>query len=592
MEAQKKVTTNPTWAAPTGGKRDYPNEERLGHCGCESCGSYDNLSVWSGHVHCYSPGCGYHEVFTTPNRLEYFKERLVKHNNPATQRSNTPVTGYAPRSTFRGVSADTQEVYGVTNLYDDNGEVVRQYYPYYIDGLHVATKTRYTEQKGFSWSGTDMAGSDLFGAHVVPQGGKHLVIVEGELDAMSVYEMTGYGAVSVKSASSAIYDCKRHHKYIDSFETIVLAFDNDINREDGTNPGKEAAEAVAKMFKPGKVKIMKFGTKYKDANDFLVNGEKDLWQRCFWRAETFSVNGILAGNSLWDMLSTKQTYDSVPYPFDGLNRKLYGLRTHELVTFTAGTGMGKTTLLKYISYHLSKLIPRGANIGMMMLEESTRESGLGLMSVSAKIPFHLPDAKYGMEELKKAYEDTFGAEKFFFHQNEHFDSSTITGILNQIRTFVNAYDCKYIILDHISIVVSDQENGDERRALDELMTKLKRLTMELGVCIIVVSHLRRVSGTSAEEGGQVTLQDLRGTNAIAQLSNIVIALERNSQSEDPHEAKRTRLRVLKNRFCGRLGIACEVEFDDNTNDYKELKPEDMATEAGPKNPKFTEPFKG
>jgi twinkle protein len=583
MEMNSKVTRSMETAVRLGNK-DFPPEVLLGYAPCDKCGSRDNLAVYSAHAHCFGTGCGFHEVFESEDRLVSFKESIVEPAKGGGVRPTTPFTGRAPKASYRGISPRTMEVYGVTVMPDAEGNPVKVYYPYFKNGLLVASMTRFTDPKGFSWAGTEdgIKSCELFGQHVVPAGGKFLVIVEGQNDAMSVYEMTGYGGVSVRSATSAVEDCKKQYEYINSFESIVLALDND-------EAGAEAANKVARLFKPGKVRIMKLG-KHKDANDFLKAGEKTLWDKCFWRAETFSVNGILAGSSLWDAVAEDLTYDSIEYPFNGLNRKLYGLRTHELVTFTAGTGMGKTTLLKFIAVHLSKLIPKGSNIGMIMLEESTRETTLGLMSVTAKIPFHLPDAKYDIEVKRKAWEETFGKDKFFLHENEHFDSSTISGILNQIRTFVKAYDCKYIILDHISIVVSDQENGDERRALDELMTKLKRLTMELGICIIVVSHLRRVSGTSAEEGGQVTLQDLRGTNAIAQLSNIVVALERNSQAEDQSEANRTRLRVLKNRFCGRLGVACELEFDDAKYEFKEIEYKGEIPDE-PKVPsRFSEPF--
>jgi twinkle protein len=207
------------------------------------------------------------------------------------------------------------------------------------------------------------------------------------------------------------------------------------------------------------------------------------------------------------------------------------------------------------------------------------------MSCRAGIPFHLPDAQYTGEQLREAYDSCFKDDRFFFHKNEHFDSSTIDGILNKVRSLHAACDCKYIVLDHLSFVVSDQSQGDERRALDRLTSELKRLTMDLGIAIITVCHVRRVQGTPLEEGGQISLSDLRGTAGIAQLSNIVLALERNSQSDDPIEARTVNIRVLKNRFCGRTGIATSLVFNDETYKYDELvegvpyEPEQSQTEG-------------
>jgi twinkle protein len=531
--------------------------------------------------------CGKHEFYDEQSERRHDLEETVVRLSPQTQRNpgdgTAPVkVGETPRAGLpdRGLTKDTLDAYGVTLGYEADGKVSKHYYPYTKSGTVVGTKVRIVANKEFYSSGT-IRDAELFGQNILPPGGKFITLVEGEIDAMSVYQMTGHPAVSVRGASSAVMDCKQNHAYIDTFETIVIAFDNDTPKAmpDGTVilPGQEAAEKVAKLFKPGKVKIMSFSQGLKDANDYLMAGKKEAWERAFWRARTYSVAGILPGTELYDDVMRDVTYDSVPYMFTGMNQKLYGLRTHEMVTLTAGTGMGKTTLLKFLAVHLKNSTPAGSNIGMIMLEESTRETALGLMSMSAHTPFHLPDARWTPEQKKQAFEDTLGSGRFFIHENEHFDSSTVDGILSQIRTMVSAYDCKYIILDHVSIVVSDQTHGDERRTLDELATKIKRLTMELGICIIIVCHLKRVGGTAAEEGGQVSLSDLRGTAGIGQLSNVVIALERDGQNPDPGVAKRTRIRVLKNRFCGRLGVACEIEFDDITYSYVELGQQDQTT---------------
>lgn len=95
-----------------------------------------------------------------------------------------------------------------------------------------------------------------------------------------------------------------------------------------------------------------------------------------------------------------------------------------------------------------------------------------------------------------------------------------------------AEQCDFIILDHISIAISGLEIDNERKATDVLMTKLRSLAEETGVGMLVVSHLKRVDGTPAEEGGAVSLSHLRGSQALPQLSDGVWALERNQQADD------------------------------------------------------------
>jgi twinkle protein len=467
----------------------------------------------------------------------------------------------------RRISADAMEKYGVTVNSNENGDILDHYYPYLNQqGEKVAVKIREVP-KSFKVTG-DFANTQLFGQHLIPKDGKFITLVEGELDALAVYDMMGYPAVSVKDAGSALKDIKRNYEYFNSFDSIVICFDNDEAKiaPDGTKfyPGQEAAMKVAQLF-PRKAKIVKL-TEYKDASDYLKNGKGDDFKRAWWGAERYRPEGIVTFDKEWyDYVMEDQVHESVPYPWDGLNNLTYGLRTSEMITFTGGSGMGKTQVLREIVHAVHQGTDR--NIGMMMFEETKRDTMRGLMSVQASTPLHLPDHEVDEETKKQAF-DTLADGRI--HIFDHFGSNDIDTIINHITWMAKVLDCKYIILDHISIIVSDQRHGDERRALDEISTKLKCLTVDLDICLIMVSHLRRSSGTPHEEGGRTSLADLRGTAGIGQLSNMVIGLERNGQSDDPLERRKTTLRVLKNRFCGYVGPACQLLFDEETHRLTEM----------------------
>jgi len=98
-----------------------------------------------------------------------------------------------------------------------------------------------------------------------------------------------------------------------------------------------------------------------------------------------------------------------------------------------------------------------------------------------------------------------------------------------------------------------------------LMNRLRSLVEETGVGMILVSHLRRAQGDKGHEKGvEVSLSHLKGSQGIAQLSDCVIALERNQQALDPEQANTTRVRVLKSRYTGDTGLACSLKYDINT----------------------------
>ena len=174
-----------------------------------------------------------------------------------------------------------------------------------------------------------------------------------------------------------------------------------------------------------------------------------------------------------------------------------------------------------------------------------------------------------MEEYRDAYDNTVGSGKIFFF--DHFGSNAIENITNRIRYMVKILKCKYIILDHISILVSSQEFGaDERRNIDQCMTKLRTLVQELDICLIIASHLRRTQDGSHEEGKELSLNHLRGSHSIGQLSDIVLGLERNGQADCPVERNTTKIRVIKNRFSGITGLCSTLFYDTNTGRLNEV----------------------
>ena len=154
----------------------------------------------------------------------------------------------------------------------------------------------------------------------------------------------------------------------------------------------------------------------------------------------------------------------------------------------------------------------------------------------------------------------------------HFGTSDIEEIFSKLRFMIIGCNCKWIIIDHLHMLVSSVTEGDERRAIDSIMTRLRSIVEETGAGLILVSHLRRVIGNKGHEDGiQVNLSHLRGSQGIAQLSDCVIALERNQQSDDPEESNTTVLRVLKSRYTGDVGYATSLFYDKNTGRLSELE---------------------
>jgi twinkle protein len=171
--------------------------------------------------------------------------------------------------------------------------------------------------------------------------------------------------------------------------------------------------------------------------------------------------------------------------------------------------------------------------------------------------------------MLEAFNSTLGTDRLYLF--DHFGSMGIDNVINRIKYMAKALDCRYVVLDHISILVSDQQNGDERKYLDEVMTKLRVLVQETGVALLCVSHLKRPDGKGHEEGAATSLAQLRGSASIAQLSDMVIGLERHAQAADEAERNTTHVRILKNRLSGMTGECCHLLYDKATGRMSEVR---------------------
>ena len=471
----------------------------------------------------------------------------------------------------RRISQATAKKYGVKVALDLQGNVVKHFYPYYNGYELSATKIRHVRSKDFFVSGTYNE-TGLFGQQLF-KNGKYVTITEGECDAMAAYELLGskWAVVSIKrGAGSAVKDVKESLEFFDEFENVIIAFDND-------KAGKEAAVKVARLFKPSKAKILNLPNGWKDPNDMLRSNKHKEFVEAWWAAKVYTPSGVINISEQRDKFHNREKKQSIPFPYEGLNDKLYGLRQGELLTLTGGTGLGKSSVTRELEHWLIK--ETNDNVGIIALEEDWRRTIDGILSIEANARLYIDQVRerFSKEELDKFFDVLYdGDNKNRVWVHSHFGTNDIDDIFTKLRFMIIGCDCKWVVVDHLHMLVSAVHEGDERRAIDTIMTRLRSLVEETGAGIILVSHLRRVDGNKGHENGiEVSLSHLRGSNSIGQLSDCVIALERNQQSDDPDEARTTKMRILKSRYTGDVGLACRVIYDGETGRLSEVDNSDF-----------------
>ena len=528
--------------------QQYQDSNYLYKGPCDDCGSSDACAVYDdGHTFCFS--CKTYrkhdgeivEGAPVPPAQEAQQENLLQ--------------GEIQANRDRGLSEDTCRKFGYKLVTYKGKEAWAA--PYRNkDNMIVAQKVR-TLDKDFVLVGNGK-GLSFFGQHLW-SAGKRLIITEGEIDCMTISQVQGHRwpVVSLPQGSGSVKRTVRQNwEYLERFEEIIACFDMD-------DPGQKAALDLAELLPQGKVKIVSLPAK--DANDMLMAGREKELVSALWEARPYRPEGIVCASELRDKLLSDTEVSSMTYPYESLNLITRGIRKQELVTITAGSGMGKTTFVSEIAYSLHE---QKHKIGLIMLEESTQRTMRNLVSI--KMDFNLAEEhNVPSKDILAHYDDMVAAGDIYLF--DHFGSNDIDTLCSRIRYMANVLKVEVVILDHVSLLVSGLRTNDERKLIDVAMTELRKLVQECNIALLLVSHLRRPSGDKGfEEGLKPSLQALRGSHSIAQLSDMCIGIQ--SDPDEPSSNKRT-LWVLKNRLTGEVGIAGKLQYSRKVGRLKEVHPD-------------------
>ena len=429
------------------------------------------------------------------------------------------------------------------------------------DGKVIAQKVR-DAKKNFMFAGEPKR-ANLFGQHKWREGGKMLVITEGEIDALTVsmLQQNKWPVVSIPNgAQGAAKSIAKQIEWLETFDKVIFMFDMD-------EPGRAAAKECAQVLSPGKAFIASLPLK--DANECLLKGKGKAVISAIWDAKPFRPDGIVDIADVTDK-ACQDIEQGRPWPWDSLTKRTYGRRYGELYGFGGGTGCGKSTVFKQLCKHI--LETEGVPVGMIMLEEPPSMTAKTLAGMLMGKRVHVPGVEYDRKELRNTLQQLDG--RVFLY--DHFGSMGWDVIKQKIRYMVRALGVRDIFLDHLTALAAAIDT-DERKAIDQIMAELSSLCQELDCTIYYISHLTTPEGKSHEEGGRVLEKQFRGSRAIAYWSHFLFGLERDKQDEQGV----TVFRVLKDRYTGdAAGLRFGLRYSTTTGLLEECEiPADSEGEA-------------
>lgn len=425
-------------------------------------------------------------------------------------------------------------------------------------GRPIAQKVR-TPDKDFRWVG-DSAAVGLYGEWLWRDGGKMVVVTEGEIDALSVSQAQGnrYPVASVPNgADSAAKYVARSLRWLESFERVVFMFDMD-------EPGRKATDECVRLLTPGKAYIAHLPAK--DANELLKAGRSKEIIDAIWGAKPWAPSGIVTGDALAKILEQGPDAPVARWPWPELDRRTLGIRRGNIVLLVAGIGAGKTTLGRAV---VSSFLDQGLKVGVVPLEETIQQFGIGLLGVRAGRNVTVEDGlKELPPELRSELVKVQDRLVFVDDGGDRRDAA----IFDAVRYMALALSCDVILIDHLTMVIGAGQEDNDRRHAERFILELEALTKRTGVIAVVVNHLRKPGdGRAHEEGRKISLSDIRGSGLVPASAHQIIAYERDQQGGTTGQ-----IRVLKARPVGRTGLADTLQFEEETGRLVLAELSDMA----------------
>jgi len=382
------------------------------HTSCDKCGSSDGRAVYQDDSsHCFV--CEHtipSEEFKEANQKKPSRVRssIKKEENmevkPSSKPALTPEENIEIKSEtsvkakgFRGIDDSIYAKFGVRHAFaEDTGEVIEQYYPCTQDGQLVGYKVREVP-KNFYSKGRTGADCELFMQFRFNRGGKYVIITEGEVDALSAYQMLAQYAqrkgsifetavVSPTTGANSHKQIAGQFRFFDSFDNIIISYDND-------KAGQTATEQLLKVLPKGKVKIMPM--RYKDANEYLQEGAEEAFISDFYNAKKQVPVGVLASSNLYDRIIGQTAVAKIPFPpfMQKLNELFVGgMPLGHIVNIAADTGIGKTTLVNELIYYWIFNSPH--TVGIVSMELDAGQYGEVLLSRHLEKKLALLESQY------------------------------------------------------------------------------------------------------------------------------------------------------------------------------------------------------
>lgn len=373
-------------------------------------------------------------------------------------------------------------------------------FPYYRDGNLVSAKYRSFPDKDF----TQEAGGahDFFGIDQVDPS-LPLVIVEGEIDCLSVVEAGVLNVVSVpggapmkvaEGKTSASEDKKfafvwNAREILDKVPYVVLATDQD-------GPGQALTEELARRIGKDKCKIAKFEAK--DLNEVLndpsrLTPKEDI-KEIIDQADPYPIAGLSGAEEfkqrIEDLFSKGQG-SGLSTGYKNVD-SIYTIVPGQMTVVTGYPSSGKSNFVDQIMVNLAK--NHDWKFALASFENAPEVHIVRLMELFTEKSFYTGNKRMDDREKDEAFK--FVQDHFLFIDSSGEEPNTLDSIMTRARAAVKRMGIRGLVIDPYNYIEMKKDTT-ETEAISNLLTRVKKFAITNDVHVWFIAHPAKMtrSGT-------------------------------------------------------------------------------------------------
>lgn len=428
-------------------------------------------------------------------------------------------------------------------------------FPYYVDGTHINTKHRCGRKHFRMEKGAKRVLYNLDACEMYDE----VVIVEGEIDALSIHTAgipnvvsvpDGAPAPNASSYSSKFSFLEASEQMFDRMKRVIIAVDAD-------EPGRVLMEELARRIGPEKCSRVIWDEGIKDANECLVQAGPDYLRTCIETSVPYPVEGIFTGHDLLpDLLDLYDNGEDRGADFgNDLLDQHYRIKLGHVSIVTGIPSHGKSTVIDQLLIWLAErhdwtfavfspeqqpLVRHQRDLIRQHVGKSFREGDIERMTKAEVVAAN-----------------TWVADRFAFVLPETTDIDTILS-LARVQVFRNGV--RGVVIDPWNeIEHARPRHQSETEYISDALSKIRRFARTHNVHMWVIAHPTKMRRTDDGEEPIPSLWDISGSAHFRNKADIGITVWRDLQlNNNTVEIHITKMRFDDSGSLGKVRFGYDV----------------------------------